>query len=62
MPELLFYKGFSPLRLLLVSTVYVSFPCGKRQAFLFRDLAGNFSNCGNGFLSLPKNIVTILEN
>jgi hypothetical protein len=44
-------------RLPLVLTVCVSFPCGRRHVLLFRGLAGNFCNCGNGFLSLDPNQV-----
>jgi hypothetical protein len=48
-------NGFIPFRLPLVDALSVSFPGGRREVFLFRGLAGNFSNFCNGFLSLDPN-------
>jgi hypothetical protein len=48
-------NGFIPFRLPLVDVLSVSFPAEKREIFLFRGLAGNFSNFCNGFLSLDPN-------
>jgi hypothetical protein len=48
-------NGFIPFHLPLVDTLSVSFPGGRRKIFLFRGLAGNFSNFSNGFLSLEPN-------
>jgi hypothetical protein len=48
-------NGLIPFRLPLVDALSVSFPGGRREVFLFRGLAGNFSNFCNGFLSLDPN-------
>ena len=48
-------NGFIPFRLPLVNALSVSFPGGRREVFLFRGLAGNFSSFCNGLLSLDPN-------
>ena len=48
-------NGFIPFRLPLVDALSVSFLGRRREVFLFWGLAGNFSNCCNGFLSLDPN-------
>ena len=45
-------NGFIPFRLPLVDALSVSFPGGSREVFLFRGLAGDFSNICNGFSAL----------
>jgi hypothetical protein len=48
-------NSFIPFRLPLVDALSVSFPGGRREVFLFRGLAGSFSNFYNGLLSLDPN-------
>jgi hypothetical protein len=48
-------NGFIPFRLPLVDALSVSFPGGRREVFLFRGLAGSFSNFYYGLLSLDPN-------
>ena len=43
-------NGFVPFRLPLADALSVPFPGGRREVFLLWGLAGNFSNCCNGFL------------
>ena len=45
-------NGFVPFRLPLVDALRVSCPGGRREVFLFWDLAGNFSNFCKGFSAL----------
>ena len=47
-------NSFIPFRLPLVNALSISFPGGRREAFLFLGLAGNLACFFNGFLSLIR--------